>query len=106
MAGDYIPNRNAGRSILRSSRMQRVVDAAADRGLAAFRASARRLTGEYAAEARVERTKGWDGRVGARIVSYAPASIQQTFGAYGHRGDPALQHAAAAAGVRPGRGRR
>lgn len=106
MAGDYTPSRSGTRKLLRSSRMQRITDAAAERGLAAFRASARRLTGEYAAEARVERTRGWDGRVGSRIVSYAPASIQQTFGAYSQRGDPALQHAAAAAGVRPGRGRR
>ena len=105
MASGYTANRSGMRKLTRSAQLQRVVDRAAQRGLQVFRARARRDTGEYAREARVERARGWDGRVASRIVSYAPASIQQTFGAYDQRGDPALQAAAAAAGQRAGRGR-
>jgi hypothetical protein len=101
----YTPNRAGTRSLLRSRKLQQAVIAAANRGLAEFRRSARRDTGEYAADAHVEEAVGWDGRVAARIVSDAPGSLSQTFGAYGRRGDPALIRAAAAAGQRPGRGR-
>lgn len=106
MAGDFTVNRGAAQSIAASPKVQRDVRRAAEAGAAVFRARAVRLTGQYAGDVRVEACTGWDGRPGSRIVSYAPATLSQTFGAYGRRGDPALQAAAAAAGQRPGSGKK
>jgi hypothetical protein len=101
----YRPGRDAALQMMRSRQVVRALDKAAERGLRAFQAGARRRTGAFARSARIENAPGRDGRPGRRIVVRGDGVLSIEFGTRHQRPAHSLQGAILAIEGRRSRGR-